>query len=341
MVLAGTLLGLIYIIFSDGFGAVYPFVNGGVAGMLSGLIVAILELNYFPKVNKKRKFYLVLLIRTTTYFVLLTLVILAVVITSRMIRLDQGLTGVLVDPEFHEYLLKGDFPIAVIYTIVLALTINFTMMMSRKLGQGMLFNFVTGRYRKPVEEERIIMFMKVKNSDKFIEKLGDLHFYQFLNDFFDDITDSILSCKAIIYEYVDDLIVITWDMRRGLEDGRCIRAYFSATEDLELRKGEYFKEYGLIPFPYAAVHCGKVVRAEIGDVKSEIAFLGDTMNTTARILEKCVELQSSLLVSSTLAEHLRLPLIYNKSSKGSLFLRGKSDEIELFEIRDVVPVNVL
>ncbi|MDH3649536.1 MAG: adenylate/guanylate cyclase domain-containing protein [Saprospiraceae bacterium] len=340
IVLTGIFLGLFYIIFSDGFGEVYPFINGGVAGMLAGLVVAILELGVFAGALRKKRFINLLILRTTLYFVLLTFLILQVLIISRMIRLEQSYTEVLFDPAFQHYVFKEDFPIVVVYTMVLAFSINFVRMISRKMGQGMLLSYLTGTYRRPVDQERIVMFMKLKNSQGISEQLGSLDFYRFLNDFFYDITESIIVHKGIIYEYVEDLIVVTWSVDQGCTHSNCVRTFFHAIEELEFRKESFFAKYNIIPIPFAAFHYGHVIRSEIGDVKSEIVFHGDVMNTTARILEKCSGLKADLLISTQLANKLDLPKIYQSISRGKVKLKGKEESLELNEIIEILQTKV-
>ncbi len=332
MIVAGALLGLVYVMLSDGFGEFYPFVNGAVAGALSGLLVAILELGLFAGALRRSKFGYLLLIRTLTYLVLLTGLILLVIIVSRMIRLDQAFSQVLSDPSFHHYLFQEDFAVAIVYTLVLAFTINFVRMISRKMGQGMLVSYVTGSYRKPVLQERIVMFLKLKNSMAISQQLGPLVFQDFLNDVFHDITESILAHQGTIYEYVEDLIVITWNISQGLDNANCIRCYYHATEELEIRRSKYYAKYGVVPLVYAALHAGELIRVEIGDIKSEIVFHGDVMNTTSRILDQCRVFESDLLVSDALLCRLNLPEIFTSDNKGIVKLKGKVTGMGVCEI---------
>jgi adenylate cyclase len=75
----------------------------------------------------------------------------------------------------------------------------------------------------------------------------------------------------------------------------------------------YFnKKYGVIPEFKAGIHFGSVIRAQIGDLKKEIIFNGDVLNTTARIQSMCNELGKKLLVSEELFNHLEIKP--NKSS---------------------------
>ena len=57
----------------------------------------------------------------------------------------------------------------------------------------------------------------------------------------------------------------------------------------------------------AGLHCGPVVTGEMGSVKREIVFLGDTVNTAARIKELCRETGDRVLASADLIDRLELP----------------------------------
>ena len=49
----------------------------------------------------------------------------------------------------------------------------------------------------------------------------------FLNDLFYDVTESIVVHGGIIAQYVEDEVMVTWSMRKGLKNANCIKAYFS------------------------------------------------------------------------------------------------------------------
>jgi adenylate cyclase len=46
------------------------------------------------------------------------------------------------------------------------------------------------------------------------------------------------------------------------------------------------------------------LRAELGTIKMEIAFLGDTMNTAARLQQACRDIGHRVLASAALVERL-------------------------------------
>jgi len=336
--LTGIALGIIYIAFARGFDEYSHFITGAAAGLLLGAAISFLELWVFTSGVRKLRFASLLTIRTTLYLLLITFIIFNAAMLYRIIICDMTYTEVWASAEprcgITHYLIDEDFFPAVIFTLVISFSINFTRLMSRKIGQGMLLSHISGTYYSPVIQSRIIMFLHIHNSKKISQKLGAYQFHQFLKDFFYDITPPIVVHQGIIYEYIEDLIVVSWSMKKGLQDANCIRVFFDINETLDTLKEKYYKNYGFIPTIKAGLHCGDIVRAEIGDIKTQIVFHGDVMNTCARVLDKANEIETNLLVTKDLLDVIELPVLYDSQSVGQIKLRGKQSEIELFKIWD-------
>ena len=222
--------------------------------------------------------------------------------------------------------------ITLIVTLGMGFIAAFVLMLRRMLGQNALLNFFTGRYFKPVEEERIFMFLDLSSSTQIAEKIGHLKFHVFLNEFFYDITDAILAAEGEIYKYVGDEVIVSWRVMDGTKNSRCIQSFFEIQKIMEQKKGKYLNKFGYIPHFRAGIHCGPVIVGEMGDYKREIAFLGDTVNTTARIQEACKEFKSDLIVSSEFLKKLSLANDYKVKSIGEIRLKGKEIPVELFGI---------
>ncbi|MHC4457755.1 MAG: adenylate/guanylate cyclase domain-containing protein, partial [Planctomycetota bacterium] len=86
----------------------------------------------------------------------------------------------------------------------------FILQVSDKFGQGVLISFLLGKYHRPKEDDRIFMFMDLKSSTTYAEKLGHIKYSQFIQDCFFDITDVITKYDAKIYQYVGDEVVLSW-----------------------------------------------------------------------------------------------------------------------------------
>ena len=92
----------------------------------------------------------------------------------------------------------------------------------------------------------------------------------------------------------------------------------------------YEREFGLVADFRAGLHCGPVAVGELGYLKKEIALIGDTMNTAARIQQACRETDNRVLASAVLLDRLAaLPPGVTQRRLGALEMRGKERALEL------------
>jgi adenylate cyclase len=207
----------------------------------------------------------------------------------------------------------------------------FILQTSEKFGQGVLINFMLGKYHRPKEENRIFMFMDLKSSTTYAEELGHIKYSQFIQDCFYDINDIITKYKGGIYQYVGDEVVVEWNIRQGIKDGNCINMFF-AFDQLLQHKSEYYKsKYGVIPEFKAGLNLGIVTVAEVGVIKKELAYHGDVINTASRIQNKCNDLQKKVLISESTKSHLKDQPGLSFNFLGKFQLKGKMAPIGIYE----------
>ena len=222
----------------------------------------------------------------------------------------------------------------ILWTLVTILTIIF-LHVNDKYGPGVLLKLLLGRYHYPREEERIFMFVDIKSSTSIAEKLGHIKFFNLINDFFRDITDSILYTEGEIYQYVGDQIVISWSMSNGLRKNNCLKCFYNMQDIIQQKVPYYREKYGLVPQFKAGLHCGMITVGEIGIIKKDIVFSGDVVNTTARIESVCNDYGVRLLISKRLLDKLQLPPgDYQTVRMGIIELRGKKEKVELYTSMD-------
>ncbi len=173
------------------------------------------------------------------------------------------------------------------------------------IGVGFVQKILIGYYRKPKREYRYFFFADLNDSTGLNERLGDQKYYAFLNRFFKDMSAPIFKSGGVIYKYVGDEIIVTWEKNRG--DSVADRAY-SLYKDLKRKLKEqesfYLKEFGEVPSFKSGLHCGLVVAAQVGDLKKEIAYNGNVVNTTARLVSWCKDFQKGLLISERVFENM-------------------------------------
>lgn len=220
----------------------------------------------------------------------------------------------------------------VLFSLALAFAFVFMLDVNSLLGQNVLLNFVTGRYYRPRLEERILLFLDMEGSTGWAERLGPLVFHRLVNRFMTDLTEPIVSTGGEIYSYVGDEMIATWRLADGLAQARCVSACFAALDALARRAPDYAREFGGAVCFRAGLHCGPVVAGEMGTVKKEIVFLGDAVNTAARIQQLCRETGDRVLASADLIDRLQLPPGVAKRSLGDLRLRGKGADLALYAL---------
>ena len=104
-------------------------------------------------------------------------------------------------------------------------------------------------------------------------------------------------------------------------------------DDFISRNSEhYFKNFDVRPAFKAGLHFGKVISAQIGDLKKEIVYNGDVLNTTARIQNECNRYQRDCLVSGSLMHRLNSVQEFYWERLDRVTLRGKETEVELFSV---------
>lgn len=333
IILSGVLIAFIYNVFADGFGKPLAFLNGLFIGIIGGLSVSFIELYVFNPHKRRWNFLTIVLLKTFLYFSIFFVAIIVVIGFNESVYYGKSFWEHIHSEQFHRFLYEEDFNIILIYSLAGVATVIFTRQMSRKMGQGVLWNFITGKYHKPKEEERIFMFLDITASTSIAEKLGDIQYYNFLNDFFFDITKCIVAAHGEIYRYVGDQVVVTWDIKEGLKNANCIRTHFYIKDEIEQLKEKYLGKYGLIPRFTSSFHSGKVIRGEIGDVKSQIIFSGETLYITSLIEKNCGKLGKNILLSNDVMQRISLPVIYQMKQAGKLPL--DNHELDLYSIEEV------
>ena len=333
IVLVGITAGWVYVAISGQLSISYALVNGLTVGFLISFVLAVFELWFFRAQKRHLRFISLFVLRSLFYLVAAFAITFNVFVISRMRRFDLSYTEVLYSEEFAYYLQYRDFHVVIVYALLFMSAVNFVRQLSMKVGQGLLIAYLTGKYRKPRRSHRVIVFLDLIGSKKIIEKLGSLKFHEFLNDWAYDITDTILRHDGTILHYVEDEVVLSWSKDSGFNNANCIRTVIEIQNLLRQLGEQYYKRYGFTPGVRAAMHYGPVISAEVGMVKTEISIFGDAVNTTSRILDECHRKKEQVLISSSLAQKLMLPAIYEYTAMGAIPLKGKEDPVELYTIQ--------
>lgn len=213
---------------------------------------------------------------------------------------------------------------SIVFSVIMSVSANLVVDIGRLLGFGTLRKLLTGRYVQPKREQRAFLLIDMKNSTGLAEQLGALRFHELLNDFLRDVADAALECGAEIHKYVGDEAILTWPSTRALAEGDGLACPFLVRQFIDANRGRYMSRFGIVPQFRAAAHYGEIVGGEIGSVRREIAYVGDTLNTAARLLEAAKEVGHDILVSTDLLEHARLPEDVKAEKLPTLSVRGRA-----------------
>jgi adenylate cyclase len=222
--------------------------------------------------------------------------------------------------------------ITYIFSISATLLIVFIIEMSTLLGPGVLRDIMRGRYHRPRQERRLLVFLDMRGSTAIAEKIGDLAFHRLLNRFFTDLTEAVLAWGGIVHKYVGDEMIVTWPLDDGKDATGAYGAVIEAHRRIARLGDRYRAEFGVTPDFRAILHAGPVVAGEMGEVKREIVLLGDTVNTTAKIELVSKGLSEGIIVSADALAAVTLPAGITSRLIGNFALPGKSTPIDLYSI---------
>lgn len=317
-ILSGT---FIYFLFQP---AITNFYLGLLIGFQAHLYISLFEIYLKPKLSR-RNFFLAILTSTIAYT---TLIIVAVFISIAI--LNKFNFGFIIT-NYASILFSPAMGYGLGFGLLMGFVFSSYGMFETLLGRHFLLKLITGKYHKPFEEERVFMFLDLKASTSLAEKLGHSRFLQLLNDFFYDVSIAVTATKGEIYKYVGDGAIISWKMKKVKGKSLPIDCFFQIEYWVQKNKDKYLKKYNVVPELKAGVHGGFVVTGEMGHIKKEIAFLGDVLNTTARIESLCNQLKKKLLVSDELLEKLSAGK-YSVEPLGEQEIRGKSKGVKVSSI---------
>lgn len=201
------------------------------------------------------------------------------------------------------------------------------------LGREVFSSLLTGRYRKPLEEERVFLFIDIVGSTSYAREFGDLRAQEFLGEVFASFAEHVRRHGGEIDDYVGDCAIITWHMKTGVENARCISCLYDILADLEARPEWWLHHFGRNPQICAALHGGSVVTAAVGLFHQKITYFGDVVNTTARIESLCKSLGKPHLISRDLLNRLTLPDGITADSCGAHVVKGRDEPLTVFALR--------
>lgn len=303
--------------------------------ILPSVAIASFEILYFNKILRRKPFGINLLIKTSFYLISIFIFSSVAVLTTYSINLGKPIFHIEVIDSFLRYLSSPGLIMMFVFWGIAVISGLFILQINDKFGQGVLLNFLFGKYHSPKEEIQIFMFMDLKSSTSYAEEYGHIKYSMLIQDCFYDLTDIVYNRCAKVYQYVGDEVILSWDLDKGIKNNNCLETFFDFNKAITKKQDYYIGKYGIIPEFKAGLHYGEVIITEIGGAKKEIAYHGDTVNTAARIQSICNEHKKKLIVSADLLSILHdkdLDIKYYIEPEGITHLKGKKYATGIFSV---------
>ncbi len=298
-------------------------VISGLSGMLIGFGCSAVEIfglsNRSIRWLRRTPFFMVVGFRAIAYCLI---IFFGLVSPSLAIRGEQLWT-------------QPDFQKSFWLSSLIATGISFSIELGRLLGKEATLALFTGRYRRPRIENRIVVFADLVGSTALAETVGDIRFHQLLNDVSHDLSLPIERNGGETHRYVGDAVIITWPMSRRNAFEKSLSCAEEMIECIARQRPDYETKYGSAVRLRIALHCGRVAAGEIGYWKKEIALLGDTMNTAARIEGAARQYGESILISDAVADRLSTDLRHRLKPVPDFQAVGKHDPLKLWALDEL------
>ena len=302
-----------------GEGLCIGMIHGTVIGVLLGLVIAFRKTVFHEYLIRIPFLLIVFLVSTIN---------IGVIMAGRAISL------MITHSNSFELIPKNDpnFMGAILFAFGAILLYNLLDQISYLTGKRQLLNFAIGRYKKPKIESRMIMFVDMKDSTAITEKIGDQKYLSLLGDFFSVMTEPLANSRGEIYKYIGDEAIITWP--KGLQDAQIPVRFFQEYKlAIASQSSNFVSKYNVIPSFRAGLHYGSMMIGELGSIKKEIALIGDSLNTTARILQVGKKLEKELVLSELLGKQFKQDNInIEVEAFGMQQIKGKEEELNLFSL---------
>ncbi len=330
----GLLLSLCVGIFSGLVGEIYAAIfypsesaqnyQGFRTGASIGLISTLIEYFYIRNVRQSWIRRVAFLPGLLVRILVLTLIVrICLVGNDLLTQYVRGLPLVVEEP-FNEQVRDTLFSMALVIVFVIL------SQLSSIIGFKRFVNLVVGRYYRPVDEERIFLFVDLVGSSQLARKLGNVRFHEYLSEFFYQADAAIVGTGGEVVSYVGDAVIVTWPLGKDKrKNARCLQALKILDGRMKMSASHFEEEYGVKPEYRASIHGGPVVVGECGDSRRQVTFLGDVVNMTARMEGVAKELGVQVLASSEVLERIEVPNGLNIESIGLVELKGADREFVL------------
>src|SRR4029079_16233945 len=215
--------------------------------LITGLFIGTLEIVYFNKWFAQKSFGKKILYKSAIYLAIILLFTIILSLVANFVELRASVFNRQVWNNVWAFLSDASFLSVSVYIVTGILVSEFYNEVSESIGHEALNNFFTGKYHRPIQEERIYMFLDMRSSTSIAENLGHVMYFEMLREYFADLSEAVIKYSGEIYQYAGDEMIVTWDLKKGLQNNNCIQCFFGMKKIIAGEVVKYREKFGLLP----------------------------------------------------------------------------------------------
>lgn len=201
------------------------------------------------------------------------------------------------------------------------------------IGNRVFFALITGRYSRPLEEQRLFLQIDLANSTGLAARLGDREAMRIVGRFLYALGEPVRRHDGTIDKYVGDQAIISWRLTNRRPQAQALACALSIRRaltrlDREMGVGLGFR---------IAIHAGTVIVAQVGDERREITYFGDTINSLARLDGVAKEMGRDIILTADGLRCCRPVAGVAPVGLGPVTLRGRETPTEILGVPDGAP----
>lgn len=198
------------------------------------------------------------------------------------------------------------------------------------IGNQVFFALITGRYARPVEEQRLFLQIDLANSTRLAARLGDREAMRIVTRFLYALGQPVRRYGGSIDKYVGDQAIISWRLTRRRPDAPALACALAIRDTLTRLGREMQDQAGEVLGFRIAIHAGSVIVAQVGDERREITYFGDTINSLSRLDGVAKEMGRDIIMTQDGCQRCRLVPGVTMEALGPAILRGRELPVEIF-----------
>ena len=123
--------------------------------------------------------------------------------------------------------------------------------------------------------------------------------------------------------------MLTW-LTKDDSNGRALHIANTVHQHFENSQNIYQEKFNIEPSFKVAVSRGKVNATLVGDTSKTVAYHGDVLNTTARLLGLCKKYKHNTLFTRFYLNKLNKPLSFQTKLVDTIKLKGMSNHTKVY-----------